>query len=944
MNDFATWFAAITGRPEPYVWQKDLGNATTCQSRLIRIPTGLGKTLGVLTTWLYHRVVRQDDTWPRRLVWCLPMRVLVEQTEAEAKKLLQSAGVLWDGAPDTHADKVGVHLLMGGTDAGDWALYPEECAILIGTQDMLLSRALNRGYAAPRARWPMEFGLLNNDCLWVMDEVQLMGPGLWTSGQLEWMRNDRFGTLFPCHTWWMSATNSAGFLDTLDRRSAGTPAPEELTCRQDQLPADLRDACRPCGMWQPPSPKGKGKASKQKPPAEGVLAALAGAVASEHLPGSLSLLVCNQVSTAQALYRLLRNLSAGKAECVLLTSRLRRDDRNRHQQHLLDFEAARRAGTTQGGPGLICVATQVVEAGVDISATRLWSEVAPWPSLVQRLGRLNRDGRSNKHAQARFFEVPQAGGRRKASERIGPYAVADVVLGKALAERLCAACVGDRSGCQVSALDALKQVALAHSNDVGKALSPKPEPFPRAIDVHGLFETEPDLFGGFTDVSPFVRAQDAHADVTVFWRDFPSKWATLKGDALGGPGYDSNEGCPVAVHRLRDFLEDRECAVAWDEAANAWRSVRGAEVCPGMVVMLPLSAGGYSTELGWTGLPADKLDGVPGPGPFEDALASDPPSEQGFWVTIQSHLADGGAVSQHILARLGLGVAYPVLAEAITYAIAHHDVGKSLLPWQDALPKPHPDGDGPQLWAKAPFLFAVDAKGCRLDPSAVEAVLVRAGVRFRRCPEVSSASGASRLLWHTDRPIIDSAGARPRTEIEAIPDVHRAHMVPFRPGLRHELASGLALWHRYFRQDATFPALSIYLATAHHGKVRTVLSRWDLPEDNACGIPLRTGPLPWQGGMPLDFSCVADGCAGSFTPEGTGFIFESPGWTALVADLLGGWEVRPPKPTRLAVRNDPEPSHLGPFALAYLEALVRCADARASRSPSRRIDVGGNAT
>jgi len=33
---------------------------------------------------------------------------------------------------------------------------------------MLLSRALNRGYASGRARWPVEFGLLNQDALWVM--------------------------------------------------------------------------------------------------------------------------------------------------------------------------------------------------------------------------------------------------------------------------------------------------------------------------------------------------------------------------------------------------------------------------------------------------------------------------------------------------------------------------------------------------------------------------------------------------------------------------------------------------------------------------------------------------------------------------------------------------------------------------------------------------------
>src|SRR5690606_15022957 len=40
----------------------------------------------------------------------------------------------------------------------------------------------------------------------------------------------------------------------------------------------------------------------------------------------------------------------------------------------------------------IIVATQVVEAGVDISADALVTELAPWASLIQRLGRCARYG------------------------------------------------------------------------------------------------------------------------------------------------------------------------------------------------------------------------------------------------------------------------------------------------------------------------------------------------------------------------------------------------------------------------------------------------------------------------------------------------------------------------------------------------------------------------
>src|SRR5580692_3348735 len=142
---------------------------------------------------------------------------------------------------------------MGGEDnhkKNEWDIWPEKPCILIGTQDMLLSRALNRGYAMSRYRWPIDFGLLNNDCLWIMDEVQLMGPGLWTSGQLDWMRQDRFGTAMPSWTWWMSATNSDGFLNTPDRTVL---LPSRFRFEPREMPRLLLDARRPCVMWTPPA-------------------------------------------------------------------------------------------------------------------------------------------------------------------------------------------------------------------------------------------------------------------------------------------------------------------------------------------------------------------------------------------------------------------------------------------------------------------------------------------------------------------------------------------------------------------------------------------------------------------------------------------------------------------------------------------------------------------
>jgi CRISPR-associated endonuclease/helicase Cas3 len=72
--------------------------------------------------------------------------------------------------------------MMGGEADGRWDIRPEDEAIIVGTQDTLLSAALNRGYAMKRYRWPISFALLNNDGVWVLDEVQLIGAGLATRG------------------------------------------------------------------------------------------------------------------------------------------------------------------------------------------------------------------------------------------------------------------------------------------------------------------------------------------------------------------------------------------------------------------------------------------------------------------------------------------------------------------------------------------------------------------------------------------------------------------------------------------------------------------------------------------------------------------------------------------------------------------------------------------
>lgn len=218
---------SIGAKNPPYPYQASI--ASYSWPGIVRIETGMGKTAGIILSWLYIRFQNDPET-PRRLVYCLPMRVLVEQTAQNTRSwienLANSKSIPLEKCPH-------VYVLMGGEIDDDWDRYPERDAILIGTQDQLLSRALNRGYAMSRFRWPVQFGLLNNDCLWVMDEIQLMGSGLATTTQMEAFRNS-FGTFSPVRSIWMSATMQQDWLKTIDFANSCDSLSELILSKEDK--------------------------------------------------------------------------------------------------------------------------------------------------------------------------------------------------------------------------------------------------------------------------------------------------------------------------------------------------------------------------------------------------------------------------------------------------------------------------------------------------------------------------------------------------------------------------------------------------------------------------------------------------------------------------------------------------------------------------------------
>ncbi len=648
-RNFDLFFKQATGKPDPpYPYQARL--ATGGVPELLDIPTGLGKTAAVILGWLWRRRFADAETrsdTPRRLVYCLPMRVLVEQTRDNAARWIENLGL---------SSEVKIHVLMGGEDADNWDARPEHDAILVGTQDMLLSRALNRGYGMSRYRWPMHFGLLNSDCLWVMDETQLMGVGVETSAQLEAFRSRLFGTRGPARTLWMSATLAQGQLETVDH-----PKPPQ-GWRAEKL--ELEDRAKPEVEQRVQARKTVEKLalSLSEETKKRYTRELAETTVERHLPGTLTLVVVNQVARAQEIFRLLDQGRAGD-NTALVHSRFRPADRAQHERILL-----------KDGDRIV-VATQAVEAGVDVSARTLVTELAPWPSLVQRFGRCNRYGEFRQGAgegrlegTVLWADIDPEG----ESDVFLPYESRDLRPARSEMEKL--------SDAGPQSLPALPS-------------APVIRPVLRRKDLLALFDTTPDLCGNDLDVSRYIRDGE-DADVQVFWRELGDG---APADDLAEPG--RTELCSVSVGGFREFLRGMKKravqAWRWDPLEKAWESVN--EARPGQVYLLARASGGYSNELGWTGIPKDTPSIVPGAAETSDAADRDKDTFIGRPIELTSHLSHVVEQAEALTSRLGEDPEF----EAILKAARWHDVGKAHHAFQEMLRDSDATLSSDKLWAKS---------------------------------------------------------------------------------------------------------------------------------------------------------------------------------------------------------------------------------------------------
>ncbi|MGI0488875.1 CRISPR-associated helicase Cas3' [Pantanalinema rosaneae CENA516] len=614
---YATFFKRVTASKDsagfqPFPFQLRFSEHDKSQSVFCEIPTGLGKTYMVLIDWLWGRL-NEDRFTPRRLVFVLPLRTLVEQVYGDVERTLQQAGM---------ADRISVYMLMGGVVELDFDEDPTRECVLIGTLDQVLSRQLMRAYSCNRTRFPKQFAYLHNDCRIVCDETQLMGAGFLTSAVLQEFR-DRKGVFGNAQTIWMSAT--------LDRSCLNE---HQLFRDSPVLSLELEDWENKKLIKRLGRTKRLEKAQTvwdgyQKGGVEGFTRNLYQEVVNAHKPGTLTLIILNTTAKAIALYRALLETFPNEP-IELLHSRFRPPDRAKKVETITDKRFT----------GII-VSTQCVEAGVDLDARVLFTELAPWASLVQRFGRC---GRRGAYPDALIYWIDA---EVQDERSLRPYSQQE--------------------------LDASRThlLTLPHAGiqELLKVEAPKQAVDGKRLDestFRQLFDTT--LREGDPDVARYIRKIDA-LNVSIAWRKWQGKTPNPEWEI------HRDELCSVPCDRFEQS-EIRECWV-WNDSSNQWQKVTPKNCKPGQTVLLPCSAGGYLVNIGWTGRAVDVPEPIPAPILNRETNDTDYSSFNRQWVTLRQHSMDAAEVMKVILVQLEDLNIPPELQALLVRSAQWHDLGKS---------------------------------------------------------------------------------------------------------------------------------------------------------------------------------------------------------------------------------------------------------------------------
>jgi CRISPR-associated endonuclease/helicase Cas3 len=375
----------------PFPWQTELlakFNAGIGQRTSLDIPTGLGKT-SVIAAWLVAR--SQGAPLPRRLVYVVDRRAVVDQATREAERLrswVDSSSKVKSDLGLADDQSLPISTLRGQyVDNREWLEDPAVPAIIVGTVDMIGSRLLFEGYGVSRKMRPYHAGLLGADTLFVLDEAHLVPPFEMMLQTLV-MDNDGLGPI-------RDLADLIPSLKLLSLSATGRSAEGEVWRLTD---ADLRH----------PIAKKRLEATKRLSFRESdgsqslaaLLAEEAWSLTDQGAKAIRVIVFSNSRDVAEKAKAAIEQLAKGDEQqgldSVTIETELfvgaRRVRERKQATEWLDKHGFLAGSENTPPHPTFLFATSAGEVGVDLDANHMVCDLVSWERMVQRLGRVNRRG------------------------------------------------------------------------------------------------------------------------------------------------------------------------------------------------------------------------------------------------------------------------------------------------------------------------------------------------------------------------------------------------------------------------------------------------------------------------------------------------------------------------------------------------------------------------
>lgn len=322
---------------------------------ILSVPTGAGKTWASIMPFLFAKQNNKVE-FPQKMIYSLPLRTLANSIYTDLNSSLKSDQI------QSHYPELFKLISIQTGEYNNDTYFEKE--LIFSTIDQTLSNFLCFPLPLSKRQANINAGSLVGSYL-VFDEFHLLDPKLsmaTTLGMIRLLKN-------LCRVCIMTATLTDDYIKFIK---------DELNFEVVSIhdfPEDIEkiNSLRPA----------EGKSIKKS-----VTVSLNKKINAQDILDihkNKTIIICNRVETAQNLYKELERTKATDTTLLCFHSRYFDSDRKNKEQLIKEYFGKH---TTRNNA--ILIATQVIEAGMDISCDIMHTEISPINSFLQRAGRCAR--------------------------------------------------------------------------------------------------------------------------------------------------------------------------------------------------------------------------------------------------------------------------------------------------------------------------------------------------------------------------------------------------------------------------------------------------------------------------------------------------------------------------------------------------------------------------